>query len=168
MNKIIVVTGATGFVGRALVLALLEKGYDVRVISRSTDKARLRLPLPVTFHEEVTPDVFNGTHAVIHLAGEPIAENRWSEDVKKRIRDSRVNGTRSLVKALKEAQNPPEIFISASAIGYYGTPGDVLLEESSPKGEGFLSDVCQDWEMASEDFSGRRVFLRTGVVLGHG
>ncbi len=113
-------------------------------------------------------DSLDGVDAVVHLAGEPIAQ-RWSDEVKQKIRDSRATGTRHLVQALSAAQRRPAVLVCGSAIGYYGSRGDEVLTESSAPGDGFMADVCVAWEKeadAAESLGIRLVKLRTGVVLG--
>lgn len=168
MKKIIVLTGATGFVGKPLTLELLMKGYELRVLTTNIERAKNRLPLPVSFYDRPSKNLFEGTHAVIHLAGEPIAERRWSDSVKERIYTSRTEDTRKIVEVINSCERPPKAFISASAIGFYGDRGDEVLTEESSSGDGFLADVCRDWEKASFGFNGRRVLVRTGIVLGDG
>lgn len=173
MSKTIVVTGATGFVGTKLCLELLMKGYDLRIISRNLNSAREKLPFPAEFLQwdgkgELPASYFESTHAVIHLAGEPIAERRWSQAVKDSILQSRSEGTRAVIKAITSCANPPKILIGTSAIGIYGSRGDEILKEDSPQGEGFLADVCKAWEKSYEGFSGKLAVLRVGVVLGYG
>jgi uncharacterized protein (TIGR01777 family) len=106
--------------------------------------------------------------AIVHLAGENIAAGRWTAAQKRRIRDSRVEGTKSLVRSLSRLASPPRVFVCASAIGFYGHRGDELLDESSPSGTGFLPEVCREWEAAAEEaksFGMRVVETRFGVVL---
>ena len=113
-------------------------------------------------------DSLDGVDAVVHLAGEPIAQ-RWSDEVKQKIRDSRATGTRHLVQALSAAQRRPAVLVCGSAIGYYGSRGDEVLTESSAPGDGFMADVCVAWEKeadVAESLGIRLVKLRTGVVLG--
>lgn len=167
-HKTIVVTGATGFVGRKLTLQLLEKGYDVRVFTRNIQKAKKALPLPVTFYSSLSPSLFKDAHAVIHLAGEPIAERRWSPEVKEAILLSRTKSTKDLIDAINRAENPPQIMIGTSAIGFYGDRGDETLTEDSTPADSYLADVCKQWEAAYEGFIGRKVLLRVGIVLGYG
>ncbi len=173
MKKTIVITGATGFVGKKLTLALTRKGYDVRVVTREITKAKEILPLPITYFgwdgsSRFPEDALINAHAVIHLAGENIASGRWSAAKKTAIMNSRIQGTKSLVEAIARIQNPPQILIGTSAIGIYGdTPKDILTE-TSPRGDGFLADVCSKWENSYETFNGRLAILRVGVVLGHG
>lgn len=113
-------------------------------------------------------DSLDGVDAVVHLAGEPIAQ-RWNDEVKQKIRDSRTTGTRHLVQALSTAQRRPAVLVCGSAIGYYGSRGDEVLTESSAPGDGFMADVCVAWEKeadVAESLGIRLVKLRTGVVLG--
>ncbi len=113
-------------------------------------------------------DSLDGVDAVVHLAGEPIAQ-RWNDEVKQKIRDSRTTGTRHLVQALSTAQRRPTVLVCGSAIGYYGSRGDEVLTESSAPGDGFMADVCVAWEKeadVAESLGIRLVKLRTGVVLG--
>lgn len=144
----IAVTGASGFIGKRV----MEKfGSDAHAVS-------LRGQL----------DGIAGANAVVHLAGEPVSQ-RWTKEVRERIRSSRVEGTRKLVDAMRKA--PPRVFVSASAVGYYGSRGDEVLTESSGPGDDFLSDVCLEWEREAhkaEEFGVRVICLRNGLVLGHG
>jgi len=144
----IAVTGASGFIGTRLMASL---GKDARAVS-------LRGNL----------DALQDADAVVHLAGEPVSQ-RWTKQVRERIRSSRVEGTRKLVDAMRA--HPPRVLVSASAVGYYGSRGDEILTESSPPAEGFLPDVCLEWEreaQKAEEFGVRVVCLRNGLVLGHG
>jgi len=173
----IVITGATGFVGRQITEALLKLGHEVVALSRHPEKAKAQLPLPVTFFawdstREVPPtEALSNADAVIHLAGENVA-TRWTEKQKKAIYDSRVLGTRNLVAGLQKASvAKPLTFIAASAVGFYGDRGEEKLSEDSPPGQDFLAGVCRDWEAESGKLSlpaSRTVIFRMGVVLGHG
>jgi uncharacterized protein len=149
----ITVTGASGFVGTALMASLLAAGNNVRALS-------LRKAIP--------PDALAECNAVVHLAGEPVAQ-RWSDDAKQRIRTSRIDATRALVQAM--AAHRPQVLISASAVGYYGSCGDGLLTEASPAAGDFLGALAAEWEQeaaAATAFGTRVVHLRIGVVLGKG
>ncbi len=173
MSKTVVLTGATGFVGRRLCLALFRRGYHLRILCRSVEQARLVIPLPAEFvrwdaETEVDPAHLEGSVAILHLAGAPIAEGRWSERRKREILRSRTISTEHLVAAAARCQAPPKVFVGASAIGLYGDRGDEVLSEDAAVGGGFLADVCAQWEAAESRFPGRVVMLRTGVVLGHG
>ena len=173
----VLVTGATGFIGRHLVLALKEKGHQIIVLTRDLESAGFHLPSRCKTHlwrpalEKPKPEGLQGVQAVIHLAGAGVADRRWSLARKKEIIRSRVHSTRNLVRALKETKQKPQVFISASAIGFYGDTGDTLADESFPPGSGFLSEVCQKWEkeiFEVEPLGIRTVALRIGFVLGHG
>lgn len=118
--------------------------------------------------ESPPPEVWEGVEAVIHLAGEPVAASRWTEEQKRRIRDSRVKGSRNLVAGMRAAQRPPKVLVSASAIGFYGDRGDEILNEHSDPGSGFLSEVCLDWEAEAaraRELGVRVALVRTGVAL---
>ncbi len=168
----ILITGATGLVGRALVKALDERGHRVRALTRDPTSARERLPeLSAAYAWEPTvgrPPVasLEGVDAVVHLAGESV-QGRWTAAKRAAIRDSRVIGTRNLVDGIAAAEDGPEALISASAIGFYGDRGEQLLTESQGAGEGFLADVVTEWEAAAigaEAIGLRVARLRIGVV----
>jgi uncharacterized protein (TIGR01777 family) len=161
----ILISGSYGLVGSALVPALTRAGHVVTRLVRMEGQPGI-LWKPESSLMNSTP--FEGFDAVIHLAGESIAGGRWTEEKKKRIRDSRINGTRLLVNALTRVQALPRVIIAASAIGYYGNRGSELLTEAAPPGSGFLADVCKAWEAAtaSAQSKGIRVAnLRFGVIL---
>ncbi len=169
----VTVTGGTGFIGRRLVPLLIEEGHSVRILGRSP---RTGVPPEIQFSlwdaavGEPPQDALSDAGAIIHLAGEPVAQ-RWTADAKRRIRDSRVEGTRRLVDALLKLPQPPQALICASAIGYYGEGGEEVLTESSPAGTGFLAEVCREWEAQADraEAAGIRVVkVRIGVVLGVG
>ena len=171
--KKIVVTGATGLIGRELCKELSLRGDDLTIFSTNVEKAKAILP----FAKEVVKwnnfdkdysSFLEGKDAVIHLAGASVAGKRWTPSYKKEIYDSRINTTRNLVSSIEKCKQKPEVFISASAIGFYGERGDSILSETSSAGNDFLSHVCDDWEKASdqfEKFDVRRVIVRTGIVL---
>jgi uncharacterized protein (TIGR01777 family) len=169
----VVVTGATGFVGKKLCLELFKSGHSLRVVTRSKKKAAETLAFPAEYFEwsgtsEFPQAALTGADAVIHLAGESIADGRWSEERKKKIMESRKVGTAQLVKAMNQTENKNLALIGTSAIGFYGPQGSHPLDENSPKGLGFLSDVCNEWEKAYAPYKNRLVILRVGVVFGHG
>jgi uncharacterized protein (TIGR01777 family) len=171
----VLLTGATGLIGKELGKALVQRGNEVFVISRDAEKAREQLPFPCQIIEGNLSEgsLKNNSKlrlidTVINLAGESI-NGRWNENKKRRIYESRILGTRHLIESLPVA---PKIFISASAIGYYGSAGDKEITEESVSGEDFLAQVCQDWEEELLTFSygdggsaTRVVALRTGMVL---
>jgi uncharacterized protein len=164
----IVVTGATGLVGTQLVAALEQSDAQViRAVRRPVkDESRELFWDPES--GKIDAARFDGVDAVVHLAGENIAGGRWTESFKRKIRDSRVKGTRLISEAIAAATNGPRTFVCASAIGYYGSRGDELLTEASPPGDDFLAQVCQKWEAACQparDAGVRVVNTRIGVIL---
>ncbi|MGD8824955.1 MAG: TIGR01777 family oxidoreductase [Myxococcales bacterium] len=163
----IVVTGSSGLVGQALVPALRDNGFEVLRLVRHTPSNQDEVqwdPAAGTIDVEA----LQGVSGAVHLAGDNIADGRWTESKKAKIRDSRVRGTQLLAGALAGLSPKPRVLVSASAIGYYGTRGAETLDEASKSGTGFLASVCRDWEastsLASE--AGIRVVLaRIGIVL---
>jgi uncharacterized protein len=164
----ILVTGASGLVGKALVPLLLTSGHTVWPLVRRQPRANTqeRGWNPET-GELLNPDSFEGVDAVIHLAGENIASKRWTKSQKALIASSRVDHTQKLTTALANLPNPPQHFISASAIGYYGNRGDEVLTEVSAPAQDFLACVCRQWEAASQPLEGkaRIAHMRFGVIL---
>jgi uncharacterized protein (TIGR01777 family) len=166
------VTGATGFVGQQLVRSLLARGDQVVALVRDVDRARKVLGA-VRFAEgspanpERYFEALKGCQAVFHLAGEPLLGRRWSAEHKRAILDSRVDGTRGLVEAIRQSGERP-ILLSASAVGYYGARGEEPLDESAAPGDDFLARVCAAWEAEAVKAEGltRCVRVRLGVVLG--
>ena len=165
----ILITGASGLIGKALQKSFTEKGYEMLLASRGGPKKTNEIQWSVEegFQEKDLPRI-EGLDAVIHLAGEGIAGLRWTDEKKKAIRDSRVIGTHNLVNILSELNEKPKVFISGSAMGFYGDRGDDIVTETSKPGDTFLSEVCKEWEMESrraEDLGIRTVLLRTSIVL---
>jgi uncharacterized protein (TIGR01777 family) len=168
----ILVTGATGLIGSRLCQLLSGEGHTVIALSRSPERAK-KLAVAEAYkwqpEAELPPEqALKEVDAVAHLAGEPIAAHRWSDEQKRRIRDSRVLSTKNLVNAMHSAAPAPRVLVSSSAVGFYGDRGDELLIESSPAGSGFMSEVCVSWEQEAErakHFGVRVVEVRTGVVL---
>ncbi|HEU4584070.1 MAG TPA: TIGR01777 family oxidoreductase [Polyangiaceae bacterium] len=161
-------TGATGLVGRELASRLPAP----HVLTRSPEGYRSQSGAKVwgwqPEHERIPAAAFDEVEAVFHLAGEPVAEGRWTAAKKQRIRESRVLGTRQLVASIGGILPRPRVLICASAIGYYGDRGDDVLDETSPGGSGFLAEVCRDWEteaLEAEKFGVRVVLARIGLVL---
>ncbi len=168
LKMIVAITGASGLVGTALTDALIVEGHSVRpVVRRHGQNTQHEIRWDP---EAGTIDAarFDDVDAVVHLAGEGVASHRWTPAVKERIRDSRARGTTLLCQTLAGLASKPSALVSASAVGYYGDRGDELLDESSPPGQGFLADVCQQWEAATRaarDADIRVVNLRIGVVM---
>ncbi len=168
----ILITGATGLIGKAICRSLANEGNQLVVLSRrepsGTDFSGVTSFRWEPGSESPPAQSWEGVEAVIHLAGEPVAAARWTERQKRRIRDSRVKGTRNLVAGMSLAPSRPKILISASAVGFYGDRGGEILTERSIPGSGFLSEVCREWEAeaALARRPGTRVVLaRIGVAL---
>jgi NAD dependent epimerase/dehydratase family enzyme len=147
----ILMTGATGLIGRELGKALAARGDTLVCLVRDAKAARRRLPFPAVCHawdhqSPVPAQALHEVEAVVNLAGEPVADTRWTERKKALIRDSRVLGTRQLVRAALQHGSGLAAFVQGSASGYYGERGDEALTASSSKGVGFLADVVQAWE----------------------
>lgn len=161
----IAITGATGLVGSQLSPFLSTGGHDVVAISRGPAGPR-------TIHwdvetKQIDAAALEGLDVVVHLAGENLA-SRWTLEKKRKIRDSRVEGTQFLSEQLAKLQQPPKVLVCASAMGYYGDRGDELLSESSPAGRGFLAGVCKAWEAAADparEAGIRVVHARFGLIL---
>jgi uncharacterized protein len=161
----ILVSGVSGPIGKALLPLLHSRGYEVVRLVRGPATGKDQ----ISWHpgEPVSPEAVSGFDAVIHLAGETIF-GYWGREKKARIRNSRVIGTRNLAEALAQAKNRPRVFVCSSAIGYYGSRGDEVLNEASDPGKDFLALVCRDWEAATKpaiDAGIRTAQIRTGVVL---
>lgn len=166
------ITGATGFIGQRL----LQQIHEPVVLSRDPEKVRRQCPGAETFIWDPMAgpppaEAFRGVEAVFHLAGEPVAEGRWTAAKKQRIMDSRKIGTANLVKALEQLSERPRVLVSASAVGYYGDRGDETLDEHAAPGNDFLARVCLEWEQAAQHAASlgvRVVNPRIGIVLGAG
>ncbi|MEP7213546.1 MAG: TIGR01777 family oxidoreductase [Acidobacteriota bacterium] len=164
----ILITGASGLIGKALQASFRQKGYEMLLASRKEPKNanEIKWDLENGFADA---SKLEGVEAVVHLAGENVSGGlRWSDEKKKAIRDSRVIGTRSVVDAMAAMNVKPKVFIASSAIGFYGDRADEVMTESSSAGTTFLSEVCTEWEAESrraEDAGIRTVLLRTGIVL---
>jgi uncharacterized protein len=185
----IVLAGGTGFLGRALAEALRRAGHDVVVLTRQPPLASVAAPTGTSAartdaaggppagirRAHWTPDgtagewtaLLEGARAVVNLAGESIGGGRWTAARKQRLRDSRLAATASLVSAIRGCRQPPDVFVSASAVGYYGLRGDEVLGEDAPPGDDFLARLCVDWERAALDArdATRVVLPRSGLVL---
>ncbi len=161
----ILVSGTSGPIGTALLPPLRTRGYEITRLVRGTaageDEILWDPAMPIA------PEKVSGFDAVIHLAGESIV-GRWTDDKKMKIRNSRVAGTTALAQSLAQAKHKPQVFVCSSAIGYYGDRGNEVLTEESAPGSGFLSEVCREWEAATNPAANagiRTVQIRTGVVL---
>jgi uncharacterized protein (TIGR01777 family) len=162
----VLVTGASGLIGSALVPFLEGRGNHVRVLARSAPGERPDAWSPE--HGWLDPACVRGVEAVIHLSGEPIASGRWTRAKKRAIRDSRVEGTRLLSSCLSRLDPPPRVLVSASAVGFYGDRGSEILDEEQGAGAGFLAETCRAWEEATAEAAGagiRVVHVRIGPVL---
>lgn len=169
MNKHILMTGATGMIGRKLIRALQEKGHTVAVLSRKPVVIEnVKVFLWNVYEQEIDPACLEGVNTIIHLAGENVAGGKWSPARKKKLIDSRVLSAKLLYQLIKEQQKDIQAFISASAVGYYGDGGDQILTEESPAGTGFLAECCRQWEAAVDEGAAlglRIVKCRIGFVL---
>lgn len=168
----ILITGGTGFIGTELRDFLLKKGHYITVITRSPKKYENESARNQRFisWEADLREAMEETDVVINLVGENLAK-LWTDDIKKRIYNSRIDSTNDLVEAIQAADSKPKLMISASGASYYGDRGDDVLDESEPPGSGFLPEVCVDWEDAArpvEEEGVRLVIFRNGVVLGEG
>ena len=174
MSKRIVVTGATGLIGKKLVSQLIHRGDEVIIFSRDKQKAKSIFPKAKECVEwnYKTPSIWENhlenCDAIIHLAGTNVFAKRWNDSFKKEILDSRAISTKNLVVAIGKSINKPSVFISASGVGYYANGNENILSENSPSGNDFLAHVCRVWEHESEKVEKlglRRVSIRTGIVL---
>jgi uncharacterized protein len=164
----VLITGATGLVGTALQAAFAAKGHDMLLASRSEPRADNYIQWDVDDAGFAEPARLEGLDAVVHLAGESVFGLRWTDEKKKAIRDSRVDGTRRLVDELSRLKDRPRVLVAASAVGFYGERGDDEMTESSAAGDTFLAEVAKAWEgeaRRAEDAGIRTALLRTGIVL---
>jgi uncharacterized protein (TIGR01777 family) len=171
----LVITGASGFIGTALCQQLLQQGHTLTLFTRgaprepNTGVKRWHHWTPGTLRD--WDSELDGVDGVINLAGEPIAEIKWSATQRRRLEKSRVDSTHVLVQGCAKAKHTPKFLINASAVGYYGPHGDEIITEEAPAGADFLSQLCLNWEaeaMRAERLGMRVVRLRTGIVLGRG
>ena len=168
----LLLTGGTGFIGRALS----ARCEQVHILTRDPDRGRTRVPHAQFFgwnpyRDLPPPQAFEGVDVVVNLAGDSIGDGRWTAEKKSRLRSSRLATTRHLVNAMESLPVRPRAFVSASALGYYGDRGDELLSEAAGPGTGFLADLAREWEaeaLRAAKFGVRTVVLRTSLVLGRG
>lgn len=177
----VAITGATGFVGSRLVERLHAQGDQVLIFTRNSTSAQRVFPKEVYPNVEIVAyrptesgawqDAIADCDAVVNLAGESIAEGRWTPQRKQEILQSRQAGTQKLVEAIAKANSKPKVLVNASAIGYYGTSETETFDEASSSGNDFLAEVCRAWEAEAQkvlDYGVRLVILRFGIVLGMG
>ncbi|MBD2354143.1 TIGR01777 family protein [Tolypothrix sp. FACHB-123] len=177
----VAITGATGFVGSRLVQRLHQEGHRVLVLTRNASFAQKLFPaqafpnLEIVVYQPIASgswqDTIAGCDGVVNLAGEPIAEERWTTEHKQKILNSRKLGTQTIVEAIVKANPQPKVLVNASAIGFYGTSETATFDETSQSGNDFLAEVCQAWEAEAnkvKDAGVRLVILRLGIVLGMG
>jgi len=169
----ILITGGSGLIGIAVAREMGSAGHEVVVLTRDPSKVG---PLPPNTRaaqwDGKTPGdwakLLDGDTVIVHLAGDPIAEGRWTEEKKRRIRASRVDSGRAVLEAVRQAKAKPRALLQGSAVGYYGDGGDEVLTESHPPGDDFLARVCVEWEASTAEAASlgvRRPVLRTGIVL---
>uniref|UniRef100_A0A832D1V7 TIGR01777 family protein n=1 Tax=Ignavibacterium album TaxID=591197 RepID=A0A832D1V7_9BACT len=172
--KKIIITGATGLIGRKLSQKLTEAGHQIIVFSRNASSAKNILKKDFTYIDwdysksDKWVESISTADAIVHLAGINLFAKRWNKKFKEEILASRKETTKALVDAVKLSQAKPEVFVSASGVGYYGDCGDKQLDENSPAGNDFLAEVCKVWEAEAaevEQADVRRVSVRTGIVL---
>ncbi len=177
----VAIAGATGFVGSRLVERLQAEGHQVVVFTRSRERAEQLFPRSVFSNVEIVPytpttpgawqQAIAGCDGVVNLAGEAIADGRWTESRKQEILSSRQLSTQNIVAAITQANPKPKVLVNASAVGYYGTSETATFDETSASGQDFLAQVCQTWEAEAQkvkDSGTRLVIVRIGIVLGMG
>jgi len=169
MDQHILLTGATGMLGKDLIESLQQRGYKVSILARKLQKIKdVNVYLWDVYNQKIDIKCLEGINSIIHLSGENISKEKWSDKRKKEIIDSRVMSAALLFKTIRENENQVKHFISASAVGYYGNRGEEILTEENKAGTDFLADTCVKWENAADegkDLGLRIVKIRTGVVL---
>ncbi|MBT6296434.1 MAG: TIGR01777 family protein, partial [Nitrospina sp.] len=172
----ILIAGATGFIGKELIKKLDGKGHEIVVLTRNSETARFHIPIHCEIQQwdpennPLSTNSLKDIDAVINLSGENIASSFWTDTQKRKLMDSRIMSVRRIVQAMEVMNTKPSVFISASAVGFYGNRKNEELQETSSAGEGFLSKVCQSWEneiTESKKIGIRTVIFRLGMVLGH-
>lgn len=167
--KTIVISGGTGLLGMRLSYLLKQLGYEVRHLSR-TENLNAEYP---AYHwdfkkQYINPLALQGADAIVHLAGANLADARWSPARKKELLDSRVETTKLLAQAIEKQSVKPKVFVACSAVGFYGSQDNTILTESSPKGNDFMSEICEKWEQSSESIRKQGIrtpIIRVGVVF---
>lgn len=172
--KKIIITGATGSIGRSLTQQLIARGDAVTVFTRNPESAKKKIADASKYFkwEYENPDAWmnelNGVDTVVHLAGANLGAKRWNDEYKKLAYDSRILSTKNLVEAIKAVEQKPKAFICSSAVGIYGNRYDEILDEKSSAGNDFMANICKDWEKEAEkveQYGVRRVSVRTGLVM---
>jgi uncharacterized protein len=169
----IVITGGSGLIGRAVAREMGGAGHEIVVLTRDTSKAGELPPNTRAVQWDGRTgagwsSLLDGGTAIVHLAGEGIAEGRWTDEKKRRIRSSRVDSGHAVLDAIRQAKEAPRALLQGSAVGYYGPCGEELVTEDHPPGRDFLGEVCVEWEASTAEAEGlgvRRALLRTGIVL---
>lgn len=173
----VVIAGASGFIGRALVGELAAAGYEIVALTRDAARRRADLPEGILAAEWDGRTVgewarfVDGALAIVNLTGDSLAKGRWTKAKKRRILESRTAPGAALAEAVREARAKPRVFVQGSAVGFYGSPGEDEADETAPSGEGFLAGVVRQWEASTrevESLGVRRVIVRSGLVLGRG
>lgn len=171
LNKLIIVSGATGLIGSKLSKRLVDLGYDIVSLTRNVEKSKSVVPwskyhLSYTQLEQIG-ELIPKSLAIINLAGAPIAGKRWTKKYKEEILNSRTQTTKLLVSLINKSHRKPHLLINTSAIGYYGNTNDTIIDEASPNGNGFLADVTKQWEQETKCISPETnlIIARLGVVL---
>lgn len=167
----IIISGASGLVGSALVPDLTTNGHDVVRLVRPPHPPSRGEAIWDPANGKIDPQVLDGADVVVNLNGRSIGGGRWNERVKDDLRRSRLDATQTIVESISACERPPSLLINASAVGYYGDRGDEILDESSAPGTGFLADLSRDWErtaLAAASKGTRVVLLRFGIVVAHG
>ncbi len=169
MSKNILITGGTGLVGKQLIPALQAQGHQISILSRKQQSIYgVKVYLWNVNNQTIDPKALDGIDTIIHLAGEGIADEKWTPERKKEIIDSRVLSARLLYKTIRETKAPVQTFVSASAVGFYGDRKDEILRETTESGTGFLPDCCVQWEDAANEgieMGIRVVKVRIGLIL---
>lgn len=169
----VAITGGTGFIGALLYQKLLDRGYQITILTRNPQKAKALLPMASLVditNQKLVQESLSRCEAIVNLAGRPIADP-WNSKVKQEILDSRIQATRNLVDTIQNLSSRPKVMISGSAVGYYGTSLDATFTESSLSGNDFLAGVCRSWEGEADRVQSlgvRLVKIRTGIVLDQG